>query len=129
MSLTATQHAALVEKINLAALTRGRCLMANFDPDIDFGHAVASREAAQLDLESFIGRLRVERAAPVVEREPTAAEIIAARMSAGLTQRECAVLVHVALVTWQQWEAGSRSMKRGPWDLFQRRVLEIAESA
>ena len=50
--------------------------------------------------------------------EPDPAEILAARRAAGLTQTAAAALVHSALRTWQQWEAGDRRMHPGLWELF-----------
>ncbi len=55
-------------------------------------------------------------------RNPTPAEIRAAREAAGLTQTQAAALVHASPRNWQQWEqeAGSnvRRMHPGLWDLF-----------
>ena len=49
---------------------------------------------------------------------PAPAEIVAAREAAGLTQYAAADLVHGALRTWQQWEAGDRRMHPCLWELF-----------
>ena len=54
------------------------------------------------------------------------ASIKAARLAAGLTQTEAAALVYRRLNSWQDWEAGNRHIDPGLWDLFQRRVAEIA---
>jgi DNA (cytosine-5)-methyltransferase 1 len=59
-------------------------------------------------------------------KQPTPAEIRAAREAAGLTQSEAAGLVHAASYrTWQNWEAaesepGHRQMGLAEWDLFLR---------
>jgi DNA-binding transcriptional regulator YiaG len=50
---------------------------------------------------------------------PTPEMIIAARAAiVGLTQTKAAELVHAKLRTWQQWEAGDRTMHPGFWELF-----------
>lgn len=55
-------------------------------------------------------------------RNPTAAEVRAAREAAGLTQAQAAALVHASVRNWQQWEqkegANVRSMHPGLWELF-----------
>ena len=55
-------------------------------------------------------------------RNPTPAEVRAAREAAGLTQAQAAVLVHASLRNWQQWEqtegANVRRMHPGLWALF-----------
>jgi DNA (cytosine-5)-methyltransferase 1 len=51
-------------------------------------------------------------------RNPTPAEIRAAREEAGLTLAAAAALVHSALRSWQQWEAGERKMHPAFWELF-----------
>lgn len=53
---------------------------------------------------------------PAANPEP--AEILAAREAAGLTQTEAGALVHSALRSWQQWEAGERRMHPAIWELF-----------
>jgi putative transcriptional regulator len=51
--------------------------------------------------------------------EPPAPEDIrAARLAAGLTQTAAGELLHTALRTWQQWEAGDRKMHLAMWELF-----------
>jgi DNA-binding transcriptional regulator YiaG len=55
-------------------------------------------------------------------RTPRPAEILAARAAASLTQTEAAKLVHSALISWQQWEAGTRRMHPATWELFWRKV-------
>lgn len=62
------------------------------------------------------------RSADRPARNPTPAEVRAAREAAGLTQAQAAVLVHASTRNWQQWEqeAGSnvRRMHPGLWELF-----------
>jgi len=59
-------------------------------------------------------RSRAGRAA----RNPAPAEIVAARAAAGLTQAECAALLHTTLRSWAQWEYGERKMHPAFWELF-----------
>lgn len=49
---------------------------------------------------------------------PDRDEIFGYRFNARLTQTEAAEKVHVALRTWQQWEAGDRRMPLAAWELF-----------
>lgn len=49
---------------------------------------------------------------------PAPQSIVEARKAAGLTQTQAAELIHSALRTWQQWEAGHRDMHPGLWELF-----------
>lgn len=51
-------------------------------------------------------------------RNPTPAEIRAAREAAGLTQTAAAALIYCSLRGWQQWEAGERSMHPAFWELW-----------
>ncbi|MBP9032747.1 MAG: helix-turn-helix domain-containing protein [Pseudomonadales bacterium] len=55
-------------------------------------------------------------------RNPSPAEIRAAREAAGLTQAQAAELVHASARNWQQWEqqegANVRRMHPGLWELF-----------
>ncbi len=51
-------------------------------------------------------------------RNPTPAEIRAAREDVGLSQTEAAALLHTTCRTWQQWEAGDRRMHPAFWELF-----------
>ncbi|MBH3308517.1 helix-turn-helix transcriptional regulator [Pseudomonas mosselii] len=53
---------------------------------------------------------------------PAPQEVRAAREAAKLSQTKAAELVHSKLRTWQQWEAGDRSMHPGLWELFQLKV-------
>lgn len=59
---------------------------------------------------------------------PSSARIRAARVAAGLTQTEAGKLVHGTLRTWQNWEAGSRVMGAGIWELFCIKVKTITTS-
>lgn len=49
---------------------------------------------------------------------PAPQDVRAAREAAGLTQAQAAALVHSALRSWQQWEAGDRQMHPALWELF-----------
>lgn len=56
-------------------------------------------------------------------RNPSSAEVRAAREAAGLTQSQAAALVYASLRNWQQWEQGegassSRRMHPAIWELF-----------
>jgi putative transcriptional regulator len=56
-------------------------------------------------------------------KQPTPAEIRAAREAAGLTQTAAAALVHAELRTWQHWESSAgaddrRAMPLAAWELF-----------
>ncbi len=51
-------------------------------------------------------------------RNPLPADILAARLAAGLTQTQAGELVGGTLRSWQNWEAGERSMHPGLWELF-----------
>jgi len=53
-----------------------------------------------------------------INEYPTPEEIRAARAAAGLTQIAAGKLVHAALRSWQQWEAGDRQMHPAMWELF-----------
>lgn len=55
-------------------------------------------------------------------RNPTPAEIRAARDDAGLTQTEAAELICSTLRAWQEWEAGNRRMHPGLWNHFRDRL-------
>lgn len=54
---------------------------------------------------------------------PAPAQIRAARDQSGLTQTEAGAVVHAALRTWQQWEAGERAMHPGFWELWHLKVF------
>ena len=64
------------------------------------------------------------RRTPSPARNPTPAEIRAAREAAGLTQTAAAALIYCSLRGWQQWEAGERSMHPAMWELFDRKLRE-----
>lgn len=53
---------------------------------------------------------------------PAPAAIRAARESAGLTQTAAAELVYAGLRGWQEWEAGTRRMHPGLWELFRQKA-------
>ena len=52
-------------------------------------------------------------------RNPTADQIRLARLTAGLTQKAAADLIHATERAWQEWEAGNRRMHPGLWELYQ----------
>jgi len=49
---------------------------------------------------------------------PAPDDISAARMAAGLTQRQAANLIHGTEAAWRSWESGLRRMPPGLWELF-----------
>ena len=49
---------------------------------------------------------------------PDPALIRSARERASQTQTAAAETVHATLRTWQDWEAGKRSMPRAAWELY-----------
>ncbi len=49
---------------------------------------------------------------------PTADEVRAARLAAGMTQDAAAETVLSARRAWQDWESGARRMHPGLWQLF-----------
>ncbi len=49
---------------------------------------------------------------------PSAEQIAAARQAAGMTQAKSAHLVHVAVGTWKQYEAGTRTPHAALWELY-----------
>ena len=60
-------------------------------------------------------------------RNPTAAEVRAAREAAGLTQEQSASLVYASLRNWQQWEqsegaSSARRMHPAIWELFRMKA-------
>jgi DNA-binding transcriptional regulator YiaG len=58
------------------------------------------------------------RGSGIPSRNPTPAEVVAARGAAGLSQTAAGALVHTPCRTWQQWEAGDRRMHPAFWELF-----------
>lgn len=59
---------------------------------------------------------RSRRANPAAK--PTPEEIRAARIAAGLTQREAAALIYATQSAWEDWEQGRRRMHPGLFKLF-----------
>jgi DNA-binding transcriptional regulator YiaG len=57
-------------------------------------------------------------------KPPAPEDIRAARLAAGLTQTAAGELLHTALRTWQQWEAGDRKMHPAVWELFRIKSKE-----
>ena len=53
-----------------------------------------------------------------VGRNPSPAEIVAARHAAGLTQAEAAALIFCSWRTWQDWDLGARRMHPAFWLLW-----------
>lgn len=60
------------------------------------------------------------------KQNPTPAEIVSARVAAGLSVREAAELIHGSLQAWEAWEAGERRMHPGLFELFNRKLKEKA---
>lgn len=59
----------------------------------------------------------------VVPDAPTSKQILAARIQAGLTQAQCAVLAgYGAQSRWAEIEAGRRHMDRWRWEYFLHRA-------
>lgn len=56
---------------------------------------------------------------------PSAEQIQAARLKAGLTQSQCAALVHVDLRSWRRWELAERQINLAAWELFLLRTGQI----
>ena len=69
------------------------------------------------------------RSADRPARNPTAAEVRAAREAAGLTQSQAAGLVHATPRNWQQWEQDAgvncRRMHPGLWELFRVKTASL----
>ena len=60
-------------------------------------------------------------------RNPSPAEVRAAREAAGLTQAQAANLVYASLRNWQQWEqsegaSSARRMHPAIWELFRMKT-------
>ena len=51
-------------------------------------------------------------------KQPTPADVKSARISAGLTQKQAAELIHKKLLAWQRYESGDRAMDAAYWELF-----------
>ncbi len=58
-------------------------------------------------------------------RNPTPAQILAAREAAGLTQREMGELLHTTTRSYQEWEYGTNRMHPAFWELLQRKLREL----
>lgn len=56
---------------------------------------------------------------------PTPSEIRTAREAAGLTQTEAGSLIYSSMRAWQEWEAGTRRMHPGLWELWQLKVENL----
>ena len=63
-----------------------------------------------------------------MKTSPSPSEIIEARKNAGLTQTEAARLIWAGLRTWQNWEAGCRSMHPALFELW-RIKAELKDDA
>lgn len=77
-------------------------------------HMQRNLMARNFGLTNHPNRGRAKSAASNPEPE----DISRARASIGLTQSECALLVHAGLRSWQQWESGERRMHPAFWELF-----------
>lgn len=53
---------------------------------------------------------------------PTRDKIIAMRQAAGMSTKEAAALVGMAVRAWQRWESGDRQMHVSDWNLFCSRL-------
>ena len=62
--------------------------------------------------------------APSKGRNPSPAEIKAAREALGLTQTQAAAAVYVPLRTWQRWESGDAPMHPAFWELFDKKTSD-----
>ena len=75
-------------------------------------------------------RKHLNRSAGNPARNPSPAEVRAARDAAGLTQAQAAALVHATARNWQQWEqeegSNTRRMHPGLWELFGLKVARLA---
>ena len=49
---------------------------------------------------------------------PTPAQIRAARLEAGISQKRAGQALFVGTRTWQKWEFGERAMMPALWELF-----------
>lgn len=65
------------------------------------------------------------RRADNAARNPTPAEIRAAREATGLTQSTAAEAIYSTLRTWQDWEAGVRRMHPGLFEFFLAKTGQI----
>lgn len=60
-----------------------------------------------------------------VEIRPTAAQLRAARESAGQSQAQAAAVVYAGLRTWSRWESGDILMPAAEWALYRLRTRQI----
>lgn len=51
-------------------------------------------------------------------KSPTPEQIKLTRLSADLTQKQAAAIIHVLWKTWQRYESGDREMHPAFWELF-----------
>jgi DNA-binding transcriptional regulator YiaG len=58
---------------------------------------------------------------------PTPEQVRAARQAAGLSQTAAAALIHSALRSWQDWEAGKRKMHPAFWELFNLKIKQLSK--
>lgn len=56
---------------------------------------------------------------------PSPAAITTGRLAAGLSPAQAAALVYCTPRAWQLWEAGSRSMPPGLWELFRLKTCGV----
>jgi len=61
-------------------------------------------------------------------RNPTPAEVLAAREKAGLTQTEAGELIYGTLRTWQDWESGERRMHPQMFEAFLLKTGQMQRS-
>ena len=64
----------------------------------------------------------MDRARSPIGRPPSPADILAARESAGLTQRAAGALVCASPALWGRWERGTTRMHPAAWLLFRARL-------
>lgn len=57
---------------------------------------------------------------------PAGSEIRAARVAAGLTQRQAGALIYCSDETWRAWENGRNRMSAALWELWQLRAADPA---
>lgn len=73
---------------------------------------------AKTQFAAFAGLPKMQKLPDDFGHKPAPDDIRQAREAAGLTQTKAAQVVRSTLRTWQQWEAGDRSMHAGLWELF-----------
>lgn len=56
---------------------------------------------------------------------PTPEEIKAARLAAGLTQRQAAERIGYKLRSWEDWEQGKRNMRQVVFDVFKTKTKHL----